>query len=99
MKRASTVLALTLLLGGCGGHDSEFTRQIPGAWTQELKGYTNTLTVMPDGSFAFCRFTTNRETTFTNTGVWRIKDNVFVLTSTNRIGDRSLSLGEIFRAK
>ena len=75
------------------------TRQIPGAWKQELKTYTNTLILSPDGTFAYARVTMNSETTFTNTGAWRIRGGSIVLTATNTIGEHPLRLGELFKAK
>jgi hypothetical protein len=78
MKHTTVILALSLLLTACSRHDAEFTKQIPGTWKQELRSYTNTLTIVSDGSFAFSRFTTNADTTFTNTGTWLIRDGGIV---------------------
>jgi len=99
MKNTTIILALSLLLTACSRHDAEFTKQIPGVWRQELRSYTNTLTVTSDGSFAFSRFTTNTDTTFTNTGTWLIRDGHIVLTATNQIGVHPLPLGEFFKAE
>jgi hypothetical protein len=99
MKYATFILALSLLLMACSRHDAEFAKQISGTWKQELRSYTNTLTVVPDGSFIFSRYTTNADTTFTNTGTWLIRDGGIVLTATAQIGAHPLPLGDLFKAK
>ena len=98
MKYTPVLLALSLFLTACSHHDAEFTKQIPGVWKQELRSSTNTLTIVPDGSFAFSRFTTNADTTFTNAGTWMIRDGGIVLTATTRSGAHPLSLGVLFKA-
>jgi hypothetical protein len=99
MKYTPTILALSLLLTACSRHDAEFTKQIPGTWKQELRTYTNTLTIVPNGSFSFSRFTTNDQDTFTNTGTWRIRGGGIVMTATKQIGAHPLPLGDFFKAK
>ena len=94
-----SMLALSFLLIGCGRHDVDFTKRIPGTWKQEMRAYTNTLTIVPDGTFAYSRITTNIQSTFTNTGIWRIREGSIVLTATNRIGEHPLPLGELFKAE
>lgn len=93
------VLALSAALMGCDRRDADFTKRIPGTWRQEMRAYTNTLTIAPGGTFAYARITTNIETTFTNTGTWRIKGGSLVLTATNSVGEHPLPLGELFKAK
>jgi hypothetical protein len=102
MKNKSTMilmLALSFLLTGCGRHDADFAKRIPGTWRQEMRAYTNTLTIVPDGAFAYARITTNIQSTFTNMGTWQIRGGSIVLTATNRIGEHPLPLGELFKAK
>ena len=104
MKHTPIILALSLLLTACSRHDAEFTKQIPGVWRQEVHpklpgSYTNTLTIVPDGTFAYSRFTTKADTTFTNAGTWLIRGGRIVLTATTRSGTHPLSLGELFKAE
>ena len=99
MKHATIILSLSLLLTACSHHDAEFTKQILGTWKQELRSYTNTLTVVPDGSFSFSRYTTNADDTFTNTGTWLIRDGGIVLTATGQVGAHPLPLGDFFKAE
>jgi len=100
MKHTTIILALSLFLTACSHHDSEFTKQIPGIWKQELSTYTNTLTIVPDGSFSFSRIIlTNNDFDFTNTGTWLIRGNRIVMTATNQIGAHPLPLGDFFKAE
>jgi len=99
MKYSSAILALGLLLAACSRRDAEFTKQIPGAWKQELSTYTNTLTIVPDGTFTYSRYTTQSNTTFTNTGTWRISGGGIVMIATNKVGAHPLPLGDFFKAK
>jgi len=102
MRNESTmvlVMALLFLLTGCGRHDADFTKRIPGTWRQEMRAYTNTLIIVSNGTFAYSRITTNIQTAFTNMGTWRIRGGSIVLTATNRIGEHPLPLGELFKAK
>jgi hypothetical protein len=101
MKNKSTmilILALSFLLTGCGRLDADFTKRIPGTWKQEMRAYTNTLTIVPDGTFEYARTTTNSQSTFTNIGTWRIRGGSIVLTATNKIGEHPLPLGQLFKA-
>jgi hypothetical protein len=93
------MLGASLLLSGCSRHDADLARRIQGAWNQRLRSYTNNLTMVPDGTFAYSRIGTNSELTFTNAGTWRIKGGHIVLSATNRIGEHPLPLGELFNAK
>src|SRR5689334_22418519 len=52
-KLLPVILALSFLLAGCGRQDADFTKRIPGTWRQEMRAYTNTLTIIPDGTFAY----------------------------------------------
>lgn len=99
MKYSTVLLALVLLLVACGCHDAEFNKKIPGAWKQELKSYTNALTIYPDNSFTFSRFTTNADTTFTNAGTWLILGGRITLTSTRQVGTHPLALGELLKVQ
>jgi hypothetical protein len=104
MKYTPIILAFSIFLTACSRHDAsrndaKFTKQIPGTWKQELRTYTNTLTIVPDGSFSFSRLTTDADTTFTNTGTWRIRDGGIVLTATKQIGAHPLPLGDFFKAQ
>jgi hypothetical protein len=98
-SRTILILAPSFLLAGCGRNDADFAKRIPGTWKQEMRTYTNTLTIVSDGTFAYSRITTNIQSTFTNTGIWRIRGGSIVLTATNRIGEHPLPLGELFKAK
>jgi hypothetical protein len=100
MKHTTIILALSLLLTACSRHDAEFTKQIPGTWKQELSSFTNTLTIVPDGSFSFSRtILTNNDFDFTNTGTWVIRGGRIVMTATNQIGAHPLPLGAFFKAE
>jgi hypothetical protein len=99
MKHTTIILALSLLLTACSRHDAEFTKQIPGVWRQELRSYTNTLTVTSDGSFAFSRILTNSDFDFTNTGTWLIRGGRIVMSATNQSGAHPLPLGDFFKAE
>jgi hypothetical protein len=99
MKYATIILALRLLFTACSRHDTEFTKKIPGTWKQESRSYTNTLTIVPDGSFSFSRILTNSDFDFTNTGTWLIRGGHIVLTATSQSGVHPLPLGDFFKAK
>jgi len=100
MKYTPIILALSLLLTACSRHDTEFTKQIPGIWKQELSTYTNTLTIVPDGSFSFSRIILNKsDFDFTNTGTWLIRGGRIVMTATNQSGAHPLPLGDFFKAE
>jgi len=99
MKYPTIILALSLLLTACRRNDAEFTKQIPGVWKEELKTYTNVLTIVADGSFSYSRITANPDTTFTNTGTWWIRGGRIVLTATTRSGAHALPLGDIIKTE
>src|SRR5665213_1309389 len=99
MKYTTIILALSLLLTACSRHDAEFIKQIPGTWKQELRSYTNTLTIVPDGSFSFSRILTNSDFDFTNTGTWLIRGGRIVMTATSQSGAHPLPLGDFFKAE
>ncbi len=99
LKPVPLISALGLFLAGCHRHDAELVQQIPGVWKQELKTYTNTLTISPGGTFAYARLTTNSQTTFTNAGTWRIRGGSIILIATNAFGEHPLPLGELFKTK
>ena len=92
-----TLLAASMFLTACGRRDAEFTKALPGTWKQELNTFTDTLAILPDGTFSFSRLATNADTTFTNTGTWQIRGGKFILTATNRFGTHALPLGDIFK--
>ena len=99
MKTTPTILALSLLLTACSRHDAEFTKQIPGTWNNTMTIGSNTLTIVPDGSFSYSRLAANQQHSWTNTGTWRITEGVVVMTATNRAGKESWALGDFLKLR
>jgi hypothetical protein len=99
MKHTTIILALSLLLAACSRHNTGFTKQIPGIWKQVVMSCTNTLTIVPDGSFSFSRTLASSDMDFTNIGTWLIRNGRIVLTATNQNGAHPLPLGDFFKAE
>lgn len=104
MKYAPIILALSLLLTGCG-RDARLAKEIPGAWKHEgkdAKGNTCaiTMTISPNHTFSYYRVWNERPLTNTFSGTWQIRDGFLLLTLTNRSGPNpSVSHGTIIKSK
>lgn len=78
MKTAFTVVALSLLLFGCGCGDARLQKEVVGNWMRD--NYFK-MTLYPNGSFISHWASTNRTLTFE--GTWKIQDGCMVTTLSN----------------
>src|SRR5258706_6826845 len=91
MKCMPIILALSLLLMGCG-RDGKLTKKIPGVWKHDgtstggTDTFTSTMTISRDGTFSYFRVWNERPQTNTFAGTWQIRGGVMFMTLTNRSG-------------
>jgi hypothetical protein len=78
MKTSFTMVALSLVLFGCGRRDAQLQKEVVGNWTRD--GYFQ-MSLSPDGSFVSHWATTNMSLTYQ--GTWKIQDGSMVSTITN----------------
>jgi len=82
LKTSFTIVALSLVLFGCGRRDAQLQKEIVGNWT--LDGYFQ-MSLSPDGRFVSHWTTTNTSVTYQ--GTWKIQRGSMVSTLTNCIAD------------
>jgi len=80
MKYPSLVIALSLVLFGCGRRDTQLQKELVGSWVRD--SYFE-MSLSPDGSFVSRVTTTKYNLTYQ--GTWKIQDGSMVSTLTNGI--------------
>jgi hypothetical protein len=76
------VIALSLVLFGCGRRDAQLQKDVVGSW---MLGSNFQMTLSPDGSFISHWAATNNSVTYR--GTWKIQEGKMVSTITNCVAD------------
>jgi hypothetical protein len=82
MKTPFTIVALSLVLFGCGRRDAHLQKEVVGNWTRDSHFQ---MSLSPDGSFVSHWTNTNKSLTYQ--GTWMIQEGSLVSTITNCIAD------------